>query len=89
MAGARATYPITPLMFASALVQYNSGTHSASTKVRLRWEYQPGIWPEGRPGGVPDLSRGPGRTGLGRYRRGAEQVPQVLAAAYDNRRRFR
>ena len=30
------------MMFVSALVQYNSGTHSLSTNARLRWEYQPG-----------------------------------------------
>jgi hypothetical protein len=42
LAGARVTYTLTPLMFVSALVQYNSGTHSASTNVRLRWEYRPG-----------------------------------------------
>ena len=42
LAGSRVTYTLTPLMFVSALVQYNSGTYSASTNVRLRWEYQPG-----------------------------------------------
>ena len=42
LAGSRVTYTLTPLMFVSALVQYNSGTHSASTNVRLRWEYRPG-----------------------------------------------
>jgi hypothetical protein len=42
LGGSRITYTLTPLMFVSALVQYNSGTHSASTNVRLRWEYQPG-----------------------------------------------
>jgi hypothetical protein len=40
--GSRATYTMTPLMFASALVQYNSATGSFSTNARLRWEYQPG-----------------------------------------------
>ncbi len=40
--GSRITYTMTPLMFASALVQYNSATHSVSTNARLRWEYQPG-----------------------------------------------
>jgi hypothetical protein len=38
----RATYTMTPLMFASALLQYNSESHSMSANVRLRWEYQPG-----------------------------------------------
>ena len=40
--GSRITYTVTPLMFASALVQYNSSTNSVSTNARLRWEYQPG-----------------------------------------------
>ena len=40
--GTRITYTMTPLMFASALVQYNSSTNSVSTNARLRWEYQPG-----------------------------------------------
>jgi hypothetical protein len=40
--GSRITYTMTPLMFASALVQYNSATGSVSTNARLRWEYQPG-----------------------------------------------
>jgi hypothetical protein len=42
LAGSRVTYAATPLMFASALVQYNSGTRTVSTNARLRWEYQPG-----------------------------------------------
>ena len=33
---------MTPLMFVSALVQYNSATDAVSTNARLRWEYQPG-----------------------------------------------
>jgi hypothetical protein len=40
--GSRITYTMTPLMFASALVQYNSNTNSVSTNARLRWEYRPG-----------------------------------------------
>ncbi len=40
--GSRATYTVTPLMFVSALVQYGSSGHLASTNARLRWEYQPG-----------------------------------------------
>ena len=40
--GSRVTYTVTPLMFTSALVQYNSGTNAVSTNARLRWEYQPG-----------------------------------------------
>jgi hypothetical protein len=42
LVGSRVTYTMTPLMFVSSLVQYNSSTHVASTNVRLRWEYQPG-----------------------------------------------
>ena len=38
----RTTYTVTPLMFVSALLQYNSSNHSLSTNLRLRWEYQPG-----------------------------------------------
>ena len=38
----RTTYTVTPLMFVSALVQYNSGNESLSANVRFRWEYQPG-----------------------------------------------
>ena len=40
--GSRVTYTMRPLMFTSALLQYNSTTHRASANVRLRWEYQPG-----------------------------------------------
>ena len=40
--GSRVTYTMTPMMFASALVQYNSGLNAVSTNARLRWEYQPG-----------------------------------------------
>lgn len=38
----RFTYTLTPRMFASALVQYQSATESVSTNARVRWEYQPG-----------------------------------------------
>jgi len=38
----RTTYTVTPLMFVSALLQYNSSRNSLSANVRLRWEYQPG-----------------------------------------------
>ena len=40
--GSRVTYTMTPLMFTSALLQYNSSSHSVSANVRLRWEYRPG-----------------------------------------------
>jgi hypothetical protein len=33
---------MTPLMFVSALLQYNSLGHTMAANVRLRWEYQPG-----------------------------------------------
>ncbi len=42
LVGGRVTYTVTPLMFVSALVQYNSSTTSLSSNVRLRWEYRPG-----------------------------------------------
>jgi hypothetical protein len=42
LAGTRITYAMTPMMFASALVQYRSDGRIASTNARLRWEYQPG-----------------------------------------------
>ena len=40
--GSRITYTMTPHLFVSALVQYNSTTASISTNARLRWEYGPG-----------------------------------------------
>jgi hypothetical protein len=59
----RVTYTLTPLMFVSGLLQYNSSSNSLSTNVRLRWEYQPGselfvVFNEGRDtlgDGAPDL----------------------------------
>jgi uncharacterized protein DUF5916 len=42
LVGSRVTYTMTPLMFTSALLQYNSSSHSVSANVRLRWEYRPG-----------------------------------------------
>ena len=38
----RTTYTLSPLMFVSALVQYNSSSASLGANVRLRWEYRPG-----------------------------------------------
>jgi hypothetical protein len=38
----RATYTVTPRMFVSGIVQYNSTTASAGSNLRLRWEYAPG-----------------------------------------------
>ena len=40
--GSRASYTMTPLMFVSAFIQYNSGSSTLGTNVRFRWEYQPG-----------------------------------------------
>jgi hypothetical protein len=63
----RATAPLTPRMFVSALLQYNSTINAYSTNVRLRWEYRPGselfvVLSEGRTTvarGFPDIeSRG-------------------------------
>jgi hypothetical protein len=42
LVGSRVVYTMTPLMFVSALVQYNSATNAATANVRLRWEYRPG-----------------------------------------------
>ena len=61
--GSRVTYTMTPMMFVSALIQYNSGARLVSTNARLRWEYRPGselfvVYNEQRdtlPPGFPDL----------------------------------
>ena len=42
LVGSRVTYTMTPLMFVSALVQYNSSSETVGANVRLRWEYLPG-----------------------------------------------
>jgi hypothetical protein len=42
LAGARATYTISPRMFASTLMQYNSSLNTIESNVRFRWEYEPG-----------------------------------------------
>jgi hypothetical protein len=42
LASARVTWTVTPLMFTSALVQYNADTRTVSANARLRWEYRPG-----------------------------------------------
>ena len=42
VARARATYTITPRMFVSGIVQYNSAGSSFGSNVRFRWEYRPG-----------------------------------------------
>ena len=53
LVGTRVTAPLTPRMFTSVLLQYNSSTRSYSTNARFRWEYQPGselfvVFTEGR-----------------------------------------
>jgi len=50
---ARTTFTLTPLMFASGLVQYNSSNGTVGANIRVRWEYQPGselfvVYNEGR-----------------------------------------
>jgi hypothetical protein len=63
LVGSRMTYTVTPLMFVSALMQYNSSNELVSANVRLRWEYQPGSEifvvyndeRDSRTAGVPDL----------------------------------
>ena len=42
LATTRVTYTLTPRMFFSGLLQYNSSLDVLSTNLRLRWEYQPG-----------------------------------------------
>ncbi len=63
LASTRATYTLSPRMFASALVQYQSRTGSMATNARFRWEYLPGselfvVYSDGRTtliGGFPEL----------------------------------
>ncbi len=38
----RVTYTLTPRLFVSGLVQYNSNSNAISNNFRLRWEYTPG-----------------------------------------------
>jgi len=42
LVGSRVTFTMTPQMFVSALIQYNSSNNRVSTNLRLRWEYQAG-----------------------------------------------
>ncbi len=58
----RAVYTLSPRMFAGALVQYNSSSHSVSANIRLRWEYQPGselfvVYSDGRNTSLGDFPR--------------------------------
>jgi hypothetical protein len=60
---ARQTYMVSPRMFMSALIQYNSSASTLSTNARFRWEYRPGselfvVYSDGRDTvlkGFPDL----------------------------------
>ena len=38
----RTSYTFTPLMFISALLQFNSSNESLGANIRFRWEYHPG-----------------------------------------------
>ena len=42
LVGSRVIYTLSPKMFTSALLQYDTLGHGTSVNVRLRWEYQPG-----------------------------------------------
>jgi hypothetical protein len=42
VARTRATYTLTPRMFVSGILQYNSTGTSVGSNVRFRWEYRPG-----------------------------------------------
>lgn len=42
LARTRVDYAFTPLMFASALLQYSSADRAVSSNVRFRWEFAPG-----------------------------------------------
>ena len=60
---ARVNYMLSPRMFVSGLVQYNSDSSSLSINARFRWEYEPGsdvflVYSDGRDtrfGGFPSL----------------------------------
>ena len=63
LVSSRVTYTLTPRMFVSALVQYQSRTDSVATNARFRWEYLPGselfvVYSDGRTTlsrGIPDM----------------------------------
>ncbi|MEQ1731867.1 MAG: hypothetical protein ABL982_26130, partial [Vicinamibacterales bacterium] len=53
LVGTRVTAPLTPRMFTSVLLQYNTSNNSYNANARFRWEYQPGsevfvVFTEGR-----------------------------------------
>ncbi len=71
----RADYAFSPRMFASTLIQYNSGSETVSSNLRFRWEYRPGselfvVWTD-------DRDSGRGGTGL-RSRAFAIKVTRLL-----------
>ncbi len=63
LASTRITLPLSPRMFVSTLVQYQSRTNSLSSNARFRWEYLPGselfiVYSDGRTThtrGFPDV----------------------------------
>jgi hypothetical protein len=63
LVSSRFTYTLSPRMFVSALVQYQSRIDSVATNVRFRWEYLPGselfvVYSDGRTTlsrGLPDV----------------------------------
>jgi hypothetical protein len=62
LVASRATYTLTPRMFFSGLMQYNSSLHTVSSNLRLRWEYHPGselfvVYTDERDTGVPTYPR--------------------------------
>jgi hypothetical protein len=61
LAGARTTYTLSPRMFASVLLQYNSSLNTLETNARFRWEYVPGsdlfvVYTDGRDTADPRLA---------------------------------
>ncbi len=42
LATSRASYAFTPRMYVSGFIQYNSSRSSLGSKIRFRWEYEPG-----------------------------------------------
>ena len=65
---------MTPLMFTSALIQYNSASKLVSANVRLRWEYQPGselfvVYSDGRDTGMDGFPRLENRTFVVKFTR--------------------
>jgi hypothetical protein len=57
LVSSRVTYTLTPRMFVSGLVQYQSRTDSVATNARFRWEYRPGselfvVYSDGRDTGA-------------------------------------